>query len=164
MTTEPIGVREALGLSPLPLRAREAWLAVRGDQSVPRTRFGLSSVLIYHPALSVRTWLGARARDGRVPIINLVNRTPTPLDQGWSVRKTQVRDFRGGALGYDSHNGTDFAVPVGTRVVTAAPGRVLRISSEYNRGGLRGPWPRPGDDVQPSRSRARARGGRGAAR
>jgi murein DD-endopeptidase len=137
MSREPIRVSEALGLSPLRLRAREAWLAVRGDQSVPRTRFGLSSLLIYHPALSVRTWLGARSKDGRVPVINLVNRTPTSLDQGWSVRKTQVRDFRGKSLGYDSHNGTDFAVPVGTRVITAAPGRVLRISSEYNRGGLK---------------------------
>ncbi|HSO35682.1 MAG TPA: M23 family metallopeptidase, partial [Labilithrix sp.] len=35
------------------------------------------------------------------------------------------------------HNGTDFAVPVGTRVVAAAPGKVLRISSEFNRGGLK---------------------------
>jgi murein DD-endopeptidase MepM/ murein hydrolase activator NlpD len=53
------------------------------------------------------------------------------------VRKTQVRDFRGGALTYDSHNGTDFAVPPGTIVVAAAPGRVLRVSSEFNRGGLK---------------------------
>lgn len=128
---------EALGLAPLSLRAREAWLAVRGDANVPGTRFGLSSVKIFHPLLSVSTWLGHKRADGLVPIINLVNRTPTPVDAGWSVRKTQVRDFRGGTLGYDSHNGTDFAAPVGTTVVTAAPGRVLRISSEYNRGGLK---------------------------
>ncbi|MEO8797524.1 MAG: M23 family metallopeptidase [Polyangiaceae bacterium] len=132
-----ISVGEALGLVPFSLRAREAWLAVRGDANVPATRFGLSSVKIFHPALSVSTWLGRKRVDGLVPIINLVNRTPTPLAEGWSVRKTQVRDFRGGTLGYDSHNGTDFAVPVGTTVVTAAPGRVLRISSEYNRGGLK---------------------------
>jgi murein DD-endopeptidase len=48
-----------------------------------------------------------------------------------------VRDFRGGTLTYDSHNGTDFAVPPGTTVVAAAPGRVLRVSSEFNRGGLK---------------------------
>jgi hypothetical protein len=48
-----------------------------------------------------------------------------------------VRDFRGGTLTYDSHNGTDFAVPPGTIVVAAAPGRVLRASSEFNRGGLK---------------------------
>ena len=128
---------EALGLDPLPVRAREAWLALRGDANVPPTRFGVSSLGIFHPALSVKTWLGQRRSDRRIPISNLFNRTPTPLAEGWSVRKTQVRDFRGGTLTYDSHNGTDFAVPVGTVVTAAAPGRVLRISSEYNRGGLK---------------------------
>ena len=128
---------EAFGLDPLPVRAREAWLAIRGDANVPPTRFGLSSLGIFHPALSVKTWLGQRRKDRRIPISNLFNRTPTPLEQGWSVKKTQVRDFRGGKLTYDSHNGTDFAVPVGTVVTAAAPGRVLRISNEYNRGGLK---------------------------
>ena len=132
-----ITILETFGLDPLRVRAREAWLAVRGDASVPPTRFGLSSLGIFHPSLSVKTWLGARRDDRRVPISCLFNRTPTPLEEGWSVRKTQVRDFRGGALTYDSHNGTDFAVPVGTAVVAAAPGKVLRISSEFNRGGLK---------------------------
>ena len=133
----PITLLETFGLAPLPLRAREAWLAVRGDRSVPPTRFGLSSLGIFHPALSVKTWLGGRRADRRVPISCLFNRTPTRLEDGWSVSKTQVADFRGGTLTYDSHNGTDFAVPVGTVVVAAAPGKVLRISSEFNRGGLK---------------------------
>ena len=133
----PITLLETFGLAPLPLRAREAWLAVRGDASVPPTRFGVSSLGIFHPTLSLKTWLGRRRADRRVPISCLYNRTPTPLEEGWSVRKTQVEDFRGRALTYDSHNGTDFAVPVGTVVVAAAPGRVLRISSEFNRGGLK---------------------------
>lgn len=128
---------ETFGLSPLPLRAREAWMALRGDRTVPPSRFGLSSLGIFHPALSIKTWLGARRADRRVPLSNLFNRTPTPLDAGWSVRKTQVRDFRGGTTTYDSHNGTDFAVPVGTLVVAPAPGRVLRVSSEFHRGGLK---------------------------
>jgi murein DD-endopeptidase MepM/ murein hydrolase activator NlpD len=135
--TPPITLRETFGLDPLPLRAREAWLALRGDANVPPTRFGPSSLGIFHPSLSIKTWLGGRRADHRVPISCLYNRTPTPLSEGWSVRKTQVRDFRGGTLTYDSHNGTDFAVPVGTIVCAAAPGRVLRISSEYNRGGLK---------------------------
>lgn len=137
MTARRLSVAETFGLSPLPLRAREAWFAVRGDASVPGTKFDLSSLGILHPRLSVRTWLGRRRADRRVPICNLVNRTPTPLDQGWSLRRTQVRDWRGGALSYDSHNGTDFAVPVGTQVVAAAAGVVLRVSSEFNRGGLK---------------------------
>jgi murein DD-endopeptidase len=133
----PISLLETFGLDPLALRAREAWLALRGDGTVPRTRFGLSSLGIFHPRLSVTTWLGRRRADRRVPISCLFNRTPTPLGDGWSVRKTQVRDYRGGTLTYDSHNGTDLAVPVGTVVVAAAAGKVLRISSEFNRGGLK---------------------------
>ncbi|MDA1196225.1 MAG: M23 family metallopeptidase, partial [Planctomycetota bacterium] len=68
---------------------------------------------------------------------NLFNRTPTPEADGWSVRVTQVRDFRGRRLTYDSHNGTDFAIPPGTVVVASAPGRVASRRSEYNRGGLK---------------------------
>lgn len=133
----PITLLETFGLEPLSLRAREALIAVRGDRTIPPTRFGLSSVGVFHPVLSVATWLGRRRSDRRVPISNLFNRTPTPIEEGWSVRKTHVRDFRGRTMSYDSHNGTDLAVPVGTPVVAAAPGRVLRISSEFNRGGLK---------------------------
>jgi murein DD-endopeptidase len=132
-----IGIRETFGLSPLPLRAREAWLALRGGGGVPPSKFGPSSLGMLMPWLSVKTWLGWKRPDRRIPIYNLVNRTPTPIEEGWSVEKTQVRDWRGGTLTYDSHNGTDFAVPVGTVVVAAAPARVLRISSEFNRGGLK---------------------------
>jgi murein DD-endopeptidase len=128
---------EVFGLSPLPVRAREALLALRGNKDIPASRFDVSSLGVLHPSLSVKTWLGWRRPDRLVPISNLFNRTPTPIQEGWSVRKTQVRDFRGQALTYDSHNGTDFAVPVGTVVVAAAPGKVLRISSEFNRGGLK---------------------------
>lgn len=138
MTAAPsITLLETFGLAPLTVRAREAWLAVRGDANVPPTRFGLSSLGIFHPSLSVRTWLGRRRSDRKVTVSCLFNHTPTALAEGWSVRKTQVSDHRGGTLTYDSHNGTDFAIPVGTVVVAAAPGKVLRVSSEFNRGGLK---------------------------
>jgi murein DD-endopeptidase MepM/ murein hydrolase activator NlpD len=130
-------LHEVFGLAPLPLRAREAWLAIRGDAHVPPSRVDLTTLDVLQPALSVRTWLGHRRADRRVPIYNLFNRTPTPPEAGWSIRKTQVRDFRGGTLTYDSHNGTDFVLPLGTVVVAPAPARVLRVSSELNRGGLK---------------------------
>ena len=133
----PLALPEIFGLSPLRVRAREAWLTLRGDVGVPPTRFGASSVGIFQPRLAVSTWLGERRADRRIPIYNLFNRTRTPLEEGWSVRKTQVRDYRGGSLTYDSHNGTDFAIPVGTVVVAPAAGKVLRVSSEFNRGGLK---------------------------
>ena len=128
---------ETFGLSPIATRLQEAAITFQGAEGVPPSRYDATSLDIFQPWLAIETWLGRRRDDGRVPIYNLFNRTPTPLADGWSVRKTQVRDFRGGTLTYDSHNGTDFAVPPGTLVVAAAPGRVLRISSEFNRGGLK---------------------------
>jgi murein DD-endopeptidase len=128
---------ETFGLFPLATRLRETAITFRGAEGVPPSRFDASSLGIFQPRLALETWLGRRRTDGRVPVYNLFNRTPTPIADGWSVRKTQAHDFRGGSLTYDSHNGTDFAVPPGTVVVAAAPGRVLRVSSEFNRGGLK---------------------------
>ncbi len=131
-------LRETFGLtSPLSTRAREIAVAARGDGAVPPTRFDATSLGVFKPRLSVPTWLGWRPRGGWLPVTNLSNRTPTPIEEGWSVRRTQIRDFRGGTLTYDSHNGTDFGIPVGTRVAAAADGVVLRVSSELHRGGLK---------------------------
>jgi len=137
-TTEPApSWAETFGLTPIGVRARELVAVFRGMPGVPPSRFDRTSLDLVRPGLSLSTWLGKRRADGRVPIYNLFNRTPTPIADGWSVRKTQVRDFRGGRLTYDSHNGTDFAVPTATVVAAAAPGVVLRVSSEFNRGGLK---------------------------
>ncbi len=139
MTTQTpqIGIAEVFGLKPARLRLAQTWLALSGDANVPPTRWGVSSLRIFKPRLSIQTWLGHKRADRRVPLYNLFNRTPTPVEQGWSVRVTQVRDFRGGKRSYDSHNGTDFAVPVGTRVTSSAAGRVIRVSNEFHRGGLK---------------------------
>lgn len=133
---ERLGPLEVFGLRPLSKTLRETWLALRGDASTPPSKFDRSSLVLLDPRVSWPVWLGLR-HDRKVPIYNLFNHRQTPLEDGWSVRVTQVEDFRGGTLTYDSHNGTDFAVPVGTTVVAAAPGRVLRVSSEMNRGGLK---------------------------
>lgn len=132
---EKVGLIEALGLEPWNKSAREALLTLRGDDSTPRSRFGLSSLRQLRPRWGVTLWLGGKPTGRHVPITNLYNyRQPAP-ELGWSVRVTDVRDFRAGENTYDSHNGTDFAVPPGTLVVAAAPGRVLRVSSEFHRGG-----------------------------
>ncbi len=132
-----LSLAETFGLTDPARRVHEVKLALGGDEYTPRSKWGLSSLGIFHPALSVKTWLGWRPPDRLVPVTNLFNRTPTSPNDGWSVRKTQVRDFRGQTCSYDSHNGTDFGVPAGSVVVSAAPGVVRRISDEFHRGGLK---------------------------
>jgi murein DD-endopeptidase MepM/ murein hydrolase activator NlpD len=128
---------EALGLHPWRERWRQARIALRGQEDVPPSRFGLSSLSQLRPRLAVPLWRGRFPVERRAIVTNLFNHRPTPIEQGWSVRKTQAEDFRGRDLTYDSHNGTDFAVPLGTRVLTAAPGAIVRIVSEFQRGGLK---------------------------
>lgn len=128
---------DVLGLRPLGQRLREAAFAVRGDALTPPSRFDRTSLAILKPTWALACWRGRRPFRDRVPIYNLFNRTPTPEADGWSVRKTHVRDFRGGTLTYDSHNGTDFATPPGTTVTAPAAGRVVLVVSEFHRGGLK---------------------------
>ena len=135
--TQRVRLREVFGVDDPRRRIAETWLAVRGDASLPPTRFGPSSLGLFAPWISWPLWAGFDRSDGRVRITNFFNRTPTPPEDGWSVRVTQVRDWRGGRLTYDSHNGTDFACPPGTLVTAPADGRVIRVSNEFNRGGLK---------------------------
>ena len=135
MKNTPLRIREIFGFTKQ--APAQTWLALRGDPTLPGSRFGTSSLRIYTPRLGVATWAGRRVLGRRIPVVNLFNRTPTSVEDGWSVRVTQVRDFRGGGLTYDSHNGTDFVVPPGTPVAACAAGTVAAIRSEYNRGGLK---------------------------
>lgn len=128
---------DVMGLSPFPLRFKQALITFRGEEDVPKSKFGFSSLKLLHPKISPKLWRGKPYLDKTVIISNLFNHTQTPVEEGWSVRKTQVRDFRGKDLTYNSHNGTDLAIPVGSSVCTAAPGEVVEIRSELNRGGLK---------------------------
>ena len=128
---------EVLGLSPFRTRVQQAKIALFGQEDVPGSKFGLSSLSQFHPIISPKLWRGNYYIDRKVIISNLVNHTQTPIEAGWSVKKTQVLDYRGKRLTYDSHNGTDFSIPVGSTVCTASAGQVVAILSEFNRGGLK---------------------------
>jgi len=129
---------ESLGLHPLPTRLRQARIALRGAEDVPPSKAGLDSLLgALHPRLAVPLWMGRFLIPRQAIITNLFNHRQTPLEEGWSVRRTQTEDFRGRDLTYDSHNGTDFSIPRGSTVAAPATGQVVRILSEFNRGGLK---------------------------
>ncbi len=128
---------EVMGLSPWRERLRQAMIALRGQEDVPASRFGLSSLRQLRPKIGLSLWLGRPFLKRKVLITNLFNHRQSPIELGWSVKKTDVEDWRGRRLTYDSHNGTDFSIPVGTRVHTAAAGEVVRVLSEFNRGGLK---------------------------
>lgn len=137
MLAHRIGPLEALGLRPLVPGLRDCLRAVTGDAHTPPTRWDLSSLAIFRPALGPATWAGWRRADRRVPVMNYVNRVPADPAEGYDVRVTFARDWRGGRTTYNSHNGTDLVVPVGTEVVAPAPGRVVRVQNLMNRGGLK---------------------------
>ena len=130
-------VVEVLGLSPPRARLREALIALRGAPGVPPSRFDVSSLSMLDPRLALPLWRGRFAVPRRAILTRLFNHRQTPVEAGWSVRRTQVEDFRGRGLTYDSHNGTDFCVPVGTVLLAAASGVVARVWTEFNRGGLK---------------------------
>lgn len=133
----PVGLIEGFGLRPWRGAHREIALAVLGDAHTPATLFGPSSLKIFKPGISIPTWLRRARADRRTPIYNFVNRVRPGRDAPYSVRATFARDFRGGRWTYDGHFGTDFAVPVGTPVVAAAPGRVMWVDRHLDRGGLK---------------------------
>jgi hypothetical protein len=131
------GLLDTFGLRPaLPALAafRRAILGAPGE---PKTVFDLSSLRIFKPWISLPTWMGRRPRDRLVPLYNLFNRVSAPRSEPYSVRVTFARDFLGGQFTYDGHLGTDFAVPVGTPILAAAPGLVLRVGNDLDRGGLK---------------------------
>jgi murein DD-endopeptidase MepM/ murein hydrolase activator NlpD len=132
-----VGLGEAMGLHPWRERVKQAKIALAGEQDVPATKWGPSSLRLLAPRLALPLWRGKAPFPRKVILSNLFNHTQTPVEAGWSVRRTQVQDFRGRASTYDSHNGTDLCIPVGTTVLTAAPGEVVQVISEFNRGGLK---------------------------
>jgi murein DD-endopeptidase MepM/ murein hydrolase activator NlpD len=137
MRRESVGLFETFGLLPLENAIEDAKKAILGKGKIPPTKFDLSSIKIFKPWISLPTWLGITRNDRRIPIYNFYNRARPPEDDAFSVRVSYARDFMDGSYCYDSHMGTDFAIPVGTRIVTCAPGKVVSIANHLDHGGLK---------------------------
>lgn len=90
----------------------------------------------FRPDLSLPAYAGLVPEDGRAPIFNLFDVVGGGEHYSQRVTKNTSRDFRGGRLTYDEHDGTDFACPIGTPLCAAAPGTVVMIRDRWLRGGL----------------------------
>jgi murein DD-endopeptidase MepM/ murein hydrolase activator NlpD len=101
-----------------------------------RFQLGLSSAGHLRPDLSLGAYRGLVPSDGLAPIMNLFDRTGGGKGYSQRVTRARQRDFRGGRLSYDEHDGTDFVCPPGSPLLSAAPGTVVMIRREWLRGGL----------------------------
>ncbi|HOX29191.1 MAG TPA: M23 family metallopeptidase [bacterium] len=137
MEKPDVSILEIFGISQIDTAVKDASKALFGKGKVPPSQFDLSSIKIFKPDISFPTWLGIKRKDRKAPIYNFYNRSRPPIDDAFSVKVTYAEDFTGGKWTYNSHMGTDFAIPVGTHVVTCAPGKVIRISSQLDHGGLK---------------------------
>ncbi len=138
--THRVNPLDVFGLRPLGESLRQCRTAIMGDPLAPPSKWGPSGLRILKPRIAVPLWLGRSRRDRRVVITQLPNRVapPTAADEtaaGYSVRSTWSRDYRGRRLTYDSHIGTDFAIPPGTAVVAPAEGIVRVVELRMQRGG-----------------------------
>ncbi len=95
-----------------------------------------SSLGHVRPLLSLPAYAGFVPADGLSPIMNLFDRIAGGRHYSQRVSKRTCRDFRGGVLTYDEHDGVDFVCPVGTPLCAAAPGKVALIRDRWLRGGL----------------------------
>ncbi len=132
-----VSVRDTVGLRPFNDGVRQCLDAIRGDAWAPPAVWDLSGLRILSPGMGLALWAGLARADRRAPITALPNRTPADPTGGYRVTTHACRDFRGRRMSYDSHLGTDFALPPGTRICTAAAGVVRSVRNDMQRGGLK---------------------------
>lgn len=90
----------------------------------------------FRPGISLLTYGGLRPVSGMAPIMNFFDRTAGGRGFRRTVTKRLARDWRGGRLTYDEHDGTDFVCPPRTPIVAAAPGVLVATRDSFLRGGL----------------------------
>jgi murein DD-endopeptidase MepM/ murein hydrolase activator NlpD len=99
-------------------------------------RIGPSSAGLLRPDISLPAYAGHHPWDGLSPIFNLFDRVGGGRGYHFDVTRQACRDFRGGRLSYDEHDGTDFVCPPGTPLACAAPGVLVATRDSFLRGGL----------------------------
>ena len=97
---------------------------------------GLSSAGLIRPDLSLPAYAGRAPADGLAPIYNLFDRVGGGKRYRTAVTRRRARDFRGGRLSYDDHDGVDLVCPPGTPLSCAAPGVLVAVRDTWLRGGM----------------------------
>jgi murein DD-endopeptidase MepM/ murein hydrolase activator NlpD len=88
------------------------------------------------PDLSLPAYAGLVPANGLAPIYHFFDRTAGGHGFAGRVTRNDARDYRGGKLTYDEHDGTDFVCPPGMPAVAAAPGVLVAVRDRFLRGGL----------------------------
>ena len=96
----------------------------------------LSTAGFFRPDLSLPAYAGFVPADGIAPIVHFFDRVGGGRGFHGAITRVRARDYRGGRLTYDEHDGTDFVCPRGTPVVAAAPGVLVATRDRWLRGGL----------------------------
>jgi len=132
-----VSTRETFGLNPLGRGLKQCWLAIKGDKTLPPTKWNTGSLKLLRLNVSLPTWMGQVRDDDKVWVANLFNHKWEGPSSGHSVAVSNVEDHRGRDLSYDGHTGTDFAIPTGTRTCTPGAGHVCWVQKQLHRGGLK---------------------------
>ena len=99
-----IGLLERFGFDPFGPAARDAANALLGRSGLPPVGWGVSSLRILKPWISLPTWLRRRRSDGRVKLYGPLFEACTPIVEGAVRREARLdlpfreSDFRGVAF------------------------------------------------------------------
>ncbi|MCG9491561.1 M23 family metallopeptidase [Acinetobacter pittii] len=127
---------EQFGIRGLTQIGRDLHTILREFNSAEGSLIDLSVVHHARPRISIPAYMGLIPDSGVAPIMNYFDRTVDGHSWERRVTKKLARDWRGGQLTYDGHDGTDFACPPRMAVVAAAPGVLVAVRDTFLRGGL----------------------------